>query len=145
MLVKHSRMSQTTLHAPPAGTEDGAIAAPLVPAAVPAHATSELVVEERAPVGGASDGRSDCDTVRRLSAARAQRTDILRLPDERNSVRQKSYDLAQNLGGRTENAPIVAAHDRHVADLEARISALTTRFNLAIREIRPAEALPKTR
>ena len=159
VLVKHPRLAQTKLFDPPSGTEDSiGLGTALVPATVPAHAAAELVVEERAPVGSAvdwsvpaadaavkayiADPRSDRDTVRKLAAVWAQRADIVKLVDERNSLRQRSYDLTQASGSRPETSGKVAVFEHQIADLEGKISALTAHFNLAMGEISAGNALP---
>ena len=57
-----------------------------------------------------ADPRSNRDSVRKLSAVWAQRPDIIKLIDERNGLRQKSYDLAQAPGSRSETSAKVAAY-----------------------------------
>ena len=89
-----------------------------------------------------ADPRSDRDSVRKLSAVWAQRPDIIKLIDERNGLRQKSYDLAQAPGSRSETSAKVAAYERQIADLEGKITALTAHFNLAMGEIAASNALP---
>jgi hypothetical protein len=110
VLVRHGLASGTSLHSPPAGTEER-MGTALVPVAVGSHNTAELVVDERSgqPVvtdwfsEGAGyavraylkDPKSDPDAVRKLAAAWAVRDEVVQRTVERDHLRQQAYDLKQ--------------------------------------------------
>jgi hypothetical protein len=113
ILVKHPRIGGARLFSPPAGTEDNVgTGSALVPASVAAHATAELVVDERAtdrratdwfsPVADAAvkaylaDRQSDHDTVTRLSAAWVTRGEIVSKTAERDKLQQASSALSSS-------------------------------------------------
>jgi hypothetical protein len=112
LLVKHPRIVGARLFAPPKGTEDNVgTGSALVPTAVPAHATAELVVDERttgqeavdwfgviadnAVKAFVADANSDRDVVRKLSAAWVLRNDIVKKREQRNRLEQETIKLAQ--------------------------------------------------
>jgi hypothetical protein len=111
VLVKHTLGAHSKLYSPPPGTEQrpGAETA-LVPATVPAHETSELVVDEGTGAAAASadwfsegagyavraflaDPLSDHDAVQKLTSAWAQREEAAGKMRERDHLRQHAYDL----------------------------------------------------
>ena len=143
VIVKHPRAANTRLHAPPEGTEDSALThAALMPLTAGAHASAELVVDERAPLDAPidwlapaadtavktylADPRSDAATVAKLAAAWAIRGDIAKLSDERRSLRMKAYDL----GG--ANVAAKASYERQIKDLDGKITELTAKFEAAL-------------
>jgi hypothetical protein len=113
LLVKHPRIGGARLFSPPAGTEDNVgTGSALVPASIAAHATTELVVDERAtdrrptdwfsPVADVAvkaylaDRQSDHDTVTRLSAAWITRGEIVSKTSERDKLQQASNALSSS-------------------------------------------------
>jgi hypothetical protein len=111
ILVKHPRIGGARLFSPPAGTEDNVgTGSALVPASIAAHATAELVVDERAtdrraadwfsPVADTAvkaylaDRQSDHDTVARLSAVWITRGEIVSKTAERDKLQQASNALS---------------------------------------------------
>ncbi len=113
LLVKHPRIGGARLFAPPAGTEDNVgTGSALVPAAIAAHATIELVVDERAterrqadwfsPIADVAvkaylaDRQSDHDAVARLSAAWITRAEIVARTAERDKLQQASNALSSS-------------------------------------------------
>jgi hypothetical protein len=112
LLVKYPRSSGWRLFSPPAGTEDNVgTSTALVPATVPARGTTQLVVDERAPVRqptdwfGAigdnavkaylADPKSDKDVVQKLTAAWVVRAELVKKRDERYALQQQSNDLSR--------------------------------------------------
>jgi hypothetical protein len=112
LLVKHPRIVGARLFGPPAGTEDNVgTGSALVPTSVPAHATTELVVDERtigqepadwysliaesAVKSFLADAKSDREVVRKLSAAWSLRGDIVSKQQHRNKLELETTKLAQ--------------------------------------------------
>jgi len=113
LLVKHPRIGGARLFSPPAGTEDNVgTASALVPVSIAAHATAELVVDERVneqrqadwftPIADVAikaylaDPKADRDTVKRLSAAWVTRADIVTKTAERDKLQQASSALSSS-------------------------------------------------
>jgi hypothetical protein len=113
LLVKHPRIGGARLFAPPAGTEDNVgTGSALVPLSIAAHATAELVVDERvneqresewfSPIADVAikaylaDPKADRDTVKRLSAAWVTRADIVTKTAERDKLQQASTALSSS-------------------------------------------------
>jgi uncharacterized protein DUF4139 len=113
LLVKHPRIGGARLNAPPAGTEDNVgTGSALVPASVAAHATAELVVDERlteqqptdwfTPIADVAikaylaDPKADRATVQKLSAAWVTRGDIVTKIAERDKLQQQSNALSSS-------------------------------------------------
>jgi hypothetical protein len=111
LLVKHARISGARLFGPPPGTDDNVgTGTALVPAKVAAHATAELLVDERvtrrtgADWFGAiadnafkaylADPRSARDVVQKLNAAWVVRNDIVKRGEERSRLQQESSTLS---------------------------------------------------
>ncbi len=112
LLVKHPRVVGARLDGPPKGTEDNVgTGSALVPVLVPAHATAELVVDERttgqeeadwfsviadnAVRAFIADAKSDREVVRKLSAAWTVRTDLVKNRGERDKLEAETSKLAQ--------------------------------------------------
>jgi hypothetical protein len=113
ILVKHPRIGGARLFSPPAGTEDNVgTGTALVPASIPAHATAELVVDERAtdrreadwfsPIADVAikaylaDRQSDHDVVARLTSAWVTRGEIVSKTAERDKLQQASSALSSS-------------------------------------------------
>lgn len=113
ILVKHPRIGGARLFSPPAGTEDNVgTGTALVPASIAAHATAELVVDERAtdrreadwfsPIADVAikaylaDRQSDHDVVARLSSAWVVRGEIVTQTAERDKLQQASSALSSS-------------------------------------------------
>ncbi len=111
MLLKHPRIAGARLFGPPAGTEDNVgTGSALVPVTVPAHATADLVVDERAterrgadwfsPITDVAmkayfaDPKSDHDLVQRLSGAWITRGAVVAKMAERDKLQQESATLS---------------------------------------------------
>jgi hypothetical protein len=149
ILVKHARRNGTRLVQPPAGTEDNVGAgSALVPAAIPARATAELVVDERStlrrnedwmsPVADSAvkaymaDPKADARVVAKLRAAWGTRAEILAKVD----ARQKAAAEQSNLTAQTEETRrnLLAIEKNKVADalrakLTARLATTATRLD----------------
>ncbi len=112
LLVKHPRIVGARLFTPPKGTEDNVgTGSALVPILVPAHATAELVVDERttgqesadwfsaiadnAVKAFMADARADREVVRKLSAAWVLRTDLVKKRAERDKYEAETSKLAE--------------------------------------------------
>jgi len=112
LLVKHPRVVGARLFEPPKGTEDNVgTGAALVPAAIAAHATGELVVDERVTERQAAawfsvladnavkaylaDPKSNGDVARKLSAAWTIRNDVVKKRDARAKLQQESDNLSK--------------------------------------------------
>src|SRR5450432_934367 len=111
LLVKHPRIGGARLFSPPAGTEDNVgTGTALVPVSIPAHATADLVVDERATerqstdwFGAVADAaikayladpRSDRGLVQKLSAAWVTQSQIVAKSTEREKLAQESSTLS---------------------------------------------------
>ncbi len=120
LLVKHPRSGGTRLFAPPPGTEDNVgTASALVPATVPARATGEVVVDERATervradwfgaiadnaikgylananTSGRTGPGADPTVATKLAAAWALRNDIVKARGSRNDLQRQLDDLSR--------------------------------------------------
>ena len=112
LLVKHPRIVGARLFAPPKGTEDNVgTGSALVPAAVAAHATAELVVDERvtgrqiadwfsvvadnAVRAFIADAKSNHDVVLKLTTGWTLRNDIVKKRGERDKLELETRKLAQ--------------------------------------------------
>lgn len=148
-ILKHPRQAGARLNAPPPGTEDntGELTA-LVPWTVPAHQTSELVVDERnaqsrpedwfSPVADAAykayaaDPRADRALVAKLDAAWKLRNEIVKLRDSRNTLgveenrlRAQSEETRRNLKAIEKNK----AADQLRQKLTQRLAEMSTRLD----------------
>ena len=150
VLVKHPRMAETRLYTPPAGTEDNAgTGAALVPREVRAHATAELVVDERrtrqqyvdwlAPLaddavrGYLADPRANAEVARRLREAwvvrdelRTQRDELDKLDAERAELERLSEETRRNLRAIEKNTQAGELRQK----LTKRIAEATTRLDV---------------
>jgi hypothetical protein len=112
LLVKHPRIVGARLFAPPMGTEDNVgTGSALVPAAVAAHATAELMVDERvtgqqiadwfsviadnAVRAFIADAKSNHDVVLKLTTGWTLRNDIVKKRGERDKLELETRKLAQ--------------------------------------------------
>jgi hypothetical protein len=155
VLLRQPRKSGTRLRTPPAGvTENASLGVALIPASVPAQGTADVEVDETAPVETAvdwlaptadmavkaflGDPKSDPEAVRRLTAAWSVRTDLLKLEEERSSLRLASYDLAreEQSGKRPPIEAKIAANARRMADVDTQLSALKLRLEHLLAEVR---------
>jgi hypothetical protein len=111
LLVKHARIGGARLFNPPPGTEDNVgTGSALVPIAIPSHATSELVIDERSTewqraswfsdVADAAvkafiaDPKSDKGLVQKLSTAWVTQAQIVAKDTERQKLAQESSTLS---------------------------------------------------
>jgi len=111
LLVKHPRIGGARLFAPPAGTEDNVgTGSALVPISIAAHATADLVVDERvneareadwlSPIADVAvkaylaDPRADHATAQRLAAAWVTRAEIVTKTAERDKLQVASSALS---------------------------------------------------
>jgi hypothetical protein len=160
VLVKHPRIGGARLFTPPAGTEDNVgTGSALVPAAVAAHATAELVVDERVTEQSATDWfapmadnavkayiadpKSDRDAVKRLSAAWVTRNDFVAKNTERARLQQQSNALSsateetrRNLRAIEKNKTADALRQK----LTARLADAATKLDDLNRKIVELEA-----
>jgi hypothetical protein len=112
LLVKHPRIHDSKLFSPPKGTEDNVgTSTALVPTSVAAHATSELVVDERTTVRRPTDWftpladnavsaffadpHSDQAVVQKLKSAWLVRNDYVKQNDTIASLRAQEHDLSR--------------------------------------------------
>ncbi len=152
VLVKHPRLQGARLVAPPEAEESVGQGSSLVPATVAAHASADLVVEERVPQRGAVDWfapaaesavhtylvdpHADPVVAKKLSDVWAFRNDVVKVIQERDDQRVQQYEWTlKSASGHAEAAAKVAAFDRKIADLDAKIAAMTAHFNVILRDI----------
>jgi hypothetical protein len=149
LLVKHPRIGGARLFAPPVGTEDNVgTGTALVPASVPAHATSDLVVDERSTLRRSTDWfsvvadnamkayladlKADRDVAQRLAAAWVVRGDIAKRAEARAKLQQESNNLSaaaeetrRNLRAIEKNKTAEALRQR----LTGRLAETATRLD----------------
>ena len=149
MLVKHSRINGTRLFNPPKNTEDNVgTGSALVPSGVPPHATSELVVDERAIIRRVTDWftvvadnavkaylvdpKADRATAAKLTAAWKLRNEIVaksearqRLSVEQNNLSQQTEETRRNLRAIEKNKSAGALQ----AKLTGRLGDMATRLD----------------
>jgi hypothetical protein len=149
LLVKHPRISGARLFAPPAGTDDNVgTASALLPVKVAAHATADLVVDERITLrrgadwfgaiadsaikGYLADPRSDRDVVQKLTSAWVVRNEIVKRIEERTKLQQESNTLSaateetrRNLRAIEKNKTAEALRQK----LTARLAETATRLD----------------
>jgi hypothetical protein len=144
MLVKHDRRRGSTLHDPPAGTDDNVgTGSALVPGTVAPRSTSEIVVDERAierqavdwfqPLASQAvtaymtDAKADRAVVAKLAMAWALRGDTVSAIAERDRLQKASSDLAQSTEETRRN--LRAIEKSKTADAAALRQKLTARLN----------------
>ena len=149
MLVKHSRINGTRLFNPPKNTEDNVgTGSALVPSGVAPHATSELVVDERAVTRRVTDWfslvadnavkaylvdpKADRATAAKLTAAWKLRNEIVaktearqRLSVEQNNLSQQTEETRRNLRAIEKNKSAAALQ----AKLTGRLGEMATRLD----------------
>jgi hypothetical protein len=152
VLVKHPRVQGARLVAPPDAEDSVGQGSSLVPATVAAHASTDLVVEERVPQRGAVDWfapaaesavhaylvdpHADPVVAKRLTDVWAFRNEVVKLIQERDDQRVQQYEWTlKSASGHAEAAAKVAAFDRKIADLDVKISAMTAHFNVILHDI----------
>jgi hypothetical protein len=113
VVVKHAREADTRLFAPPAGTDDNVgTRSALVPATALPHATTEVVVDERAPEAEAvdwfspvadsavkayvADPKADAAIARALGAAWRVRDEVVKKRSDRADLQQQATDLSES-------------------------------------------------
>jgi len=111
LLLKHPRITGSRLFSPPAGTEDNVgTGSALVPAKIAAHATADLIVDERAtelrgadwfsPVADSAmkayvaDPKADHDLVQKLTAVWVTRNAVVSKTADRDKLQQESSTLS---------------------------------------------------
>jgi hypothetical protein len=141
LLVKHPRIAGSRLFTPPVGTEDNVgTGTALVPTKVAPHATSELVVDERATVRRVvdwfgpiadnafkaylADPKADRNVTQKLSAAWVVRADLVQKTEQRDKLRQQASTLS--LGTEETRRNLVAIEKNKTA--EALRQKLTARL-----------------
>jgi hypothetical protein len=150
VLVKHPHLQGSRLIAPQGTEESVGLASSLVPATVAAHASADLVVEERVPSRDAvdwfapaadaavhaylTDPHADPVVAKKLTDVWSFRNEVVKLIDERNSERVQQYDWTLKTG-RPEAAAKVAAFDRKLVELDAKIATMTAHFNVILHDI----------
>jgi hypothetical protein len=144
MLVKHDRRRGSTLHDPPAGTDDNVgTGTALVPGTVAPRSTSEILVDERAverqgadwfqPLANQAvtayltDANADRAVVAKLVAAWALRGDTVSAIAERDRLQRASADLSQSTEETRRN--LRAIEKSKTADAAALRQKLTARLN----------------
>jgi hypothetical protein len=144
VVVKHARKPDTHLFAPPDGTRDDAEAhVALVPISVDAHASGDLVVDERTAGRGTCDwfspladkavqaylrdASADAEVVKKLTAAWVTRAQVVDLLAQRDSLKQQAYSA---------KAPAAIAElNARLALREVELSRLAERFKESVRGI----------
>jgi hypothetical protein len=139
MLIKHGRQNGTRLFQPPKDTEDNVgTGSALVPAKVAPHATTDVVVDERATVrrptdwfsviadnavkAFIADGRADRGIAAKLGAAWVVRNDIVQKLESRAKLQQETNNLSQATDETRRN--LRAIEKNKVADaLRAKLTA----------------------
>jgi hypothetical protein len=149
VLVRHARLTDAHLVSPPEGTtEELSKGTVLVPVNVPAHGTERVALDEtgawrrtadwmtdvaaRAVQRYLDDPKSDADAVQKLSAAWAIRRELLKKSEERYSLNQETYSLGQKTPQPSDAKAKIAANTRRIAELDAKIAALTTQLHDAL-------------
>jgi hypothetical protein len=153
VLVRHARLTDSHLVSPPEGTtEELSRGTVLVPVNVPAHGTERVALDEtgagrrtaewltdvaaQAVQRYMDDPKSDADAAQKLSAAWAIRRELVKKTDERYSLNQETYSLGQKTPQPADAKAKIAANTRRIAELDAKIAALTTQFHDALLGIR---------
>ncbi len=160
IIVKHQRIQGARLSGVPRETEDNVgTGSALVPMTVNAHATSELVVEERetrrehadwfsaiadtAVKAYIADPKSDGAVVRKLSAVWLLRADTLKKRDERAGLQAQSNDISQsaeetrrNLRAIEKNATAEALRKK----LTARLTEVSGKLDEVNRKLTEVDA-----
>ncbi len=149
MLLRHPRINGARLHQPPAETEDNVgTQTALVPARIKAHATTELVVDERltnrrredwftviadnAVKSYLADSRADRVIASKLTAAWVLRKDIVSRYEARGKLAQEQATLSQQ--SQETRANLRAIEKNKSADalrvkLTARLAETATRVD----------------
>ena len=149
MLLRHPRINGARLHQPPPQTEDNVgTQTALVPAMIKAHATSELVVDERltnrrredwftviadnAVKAYLADSRADRNVAAKLTAAWVLRKDIVERYESRGKLAQEQATLSQQ--SQETRANLRAIEKNKSADalrvkLTARLAETATRID----------------
>ena len=113
ILVKHGRVTGSSLHDPPAGTEDNVgTGSALLPTTVAPHATAELTVDERSvetqgqdwygPIADKAvtdylaDPKADRAMVGKITALWTIRGDVVRARQDRDRLQRQASDLSQS-------------------------------------------------
>jgi hypothetical protein len=154
LLVKHPRQASTRLFEPPHDTEDNVgTHTALVPMTVPAHATSELVVDERATIRRGedwfsvvadnavkaymADRRADRSVVAKLSAAWTFRAQIIasnqareKLVNEESALENQSEQTRRNLHAIDKNK----AAEKLRQKLTQSLGEMATRLDVITKE-----------
>jgi hypothetical protein len=149
MLLRHPRINGARLQSPPPQTEDNVgTQTALVPALIKAHATSELVVDERltnrrredwftviadnAVKSYIADSRADRNVASKLTAAWVVRKDIVeryeargKLAQEQSTLSQQSQETRANLRAIEKNKSADALRVK----LTARLAETATRVD----------------
>jgi len=149
MLLRHPRINGARLHQPPPQTEDNVgTQTALVPALIKAHATSEVVVDERltnrrredwftviadnAVKAYLADSRADRNVAAKLTAAWVLRKDIVeryesrgKLAQEQSTLSQQSQETRANLRAIEKNKSADALRVK----LTARLAETATRID----------------
>jgi len=155
VLMRHPRMHGSRLHQPPAGTEDNVgTQTALVPGAVKAKSTAEIVVDERTsvarredwftPVADSAvkaylaDSRADKAVASKLSAAWTMRKDIVdryearaKLAQEQSTLAQQTQETRANLRAIEKNKTadqLRAQLTKRLADTSARVDEVSKRI-----------------
>jgi hypothetical protein len=149
LLVKHPRINGARLFSPPKDTEDNVgTGSALIPVTIAAHATAELVVDERATVRRQTDWfslvadhamqaylvdpRSDKATVQKLKAAWVVRNDIVQWSESRSKLQQETNTLSEGTEETRRNLRAIEKNklaDALRAKLTARLAAAATRLD----------------
>jgi hypothetical protein len=155
MLVKHPRIGGARLFNPPPGTEDNVgTGSALVPASVGAHATTDLVIDERASEwqrtdwlsevadqavkAFLADPKSDRDLVQKLSAAWVTRNALgdktlerAKLQTESNTLSSSTEETRRNLRAIEKNKTADALRKTlttRLAEASAKLDDLNRRI-----------------
>jgi hypothetical protein len=149
MLVKHPRMGGSKLYSPPEGTEDNVgTGSALIPAKVGPNATTELLVDERAPSrrvvdwfspiaenaikAFSADPKSPSDLVKKLAAAWTTRNEIVAIMAEHSKLQMESNTLSQSTEETRRNLRAIEKNKTAEAlrqKLTARLAEASTKLD----------------
>jgi hypothetical protein len=149
VLLRHPRLAESRLLAPPDGTqEEMSHGSALVPVQVAAHGTAQVTVDEtgagrrtadwltdvadQAIRRYLDDPKSSADAVQKLTAAWAIRRELVKNTNDRFSLNKQTYTLGQQTPPPSDAKAKIAANARRIAELDAKITALTAQFHDAL-------------
>jgi hypothetical protein len=151
LIVKHARVHGARLVSPPAGTDDNVgTGTALVPVAIGAHATSELLVDERVAVRRPVDWlspiadravhqylaspSSDRDVVAKLAAAWTLRDDMAQTSEQLRKLKEESGALMASTEETRRNLRAIEKN-RTAEGLRAKLTARLAEVSAHLDEV----------